>query len=361
MKYIGKRTRIAAILLATGFLSACDGISIPEFRVPDLGFSTPTAPVIDRPLPDSRGVITYETYQVMVARTGDTVSSMAQRIGMSPEELARHNGLSLGYAPRMGEVLALPRNVGGSVVGSPSGWTPDLAITAIDTAAGGSIQVSEPSLGRPDEPLRHRVESGDSAYSIARLYNVSVTALASWNGLGPDLGVRIGQELIIPVPDTSRTTAAPVAPTATPIASPTPAPTPAPPATVAPVALASSATGFVKPVDGTVSRPYNPQAGRDKNDGIDYAAPAGSDVRVASDGVVALVSTSTGGLGTIVLVRHANDILTIYGRVDKVTVAKGETVRRGQVIGVVAAGDPATMHFEVRKGTDSVDPAPYLR
>ena len=357
MNYIGKRTRIAAILLATGFLSACEGIDIPEFRVPDLGFSSSPPPVIDRPFPDSRGVITYETYQVMVARTGDTVMTMAQRIGMSPEELARHNGLSIGYAPRVGEVLALPRNVGGSVVGSPSGWTPDLAITAIDTATGGSIQVTEPSLGRPDEPLRHRVESGDSAYSIARLYNVSVTALASWNGLGADLGVRIGQELIIPVPDTSRTTEAPVAPAATPIV----APTPAPPAPVAPVAPAPSATGFAKPVDGTVARPYNPQAGRDKNDGIDYAAPAGSNVYVAADGVVALVSTSTGGLGTIVLVRHANDILTIYGRVDKVTVAKGDTVRRGQVIGVVAAGDPATMHFEVRKGTDSVDPAPYLR
>ncbi len=355
MKYTIKRVRIAALLLATGFLSACGSFDIPQFRAPDLGFNAPVAPVIDRPLPDRRGVITYETYQVMVASTNDTVATMAQRIGMAPEDLARHNGLTVNYAPRVGEVLALPRNVGGSVVGSPSGWTPDLAITAIDSATGGSIQVTQPSLGRPNEPLRHRVESGDSAYSIARLYNVSVTALASWNGLGPDLGVRIGQELIIPVPDTSRTTAAPVAPAATPIAAPTPTPTPPP------VAPASSTAAFVKPVDGTVSRPYNQQAGRNKNDGIDYAVAAGSDVRVAADGVVALVSTSTGGLGTIVLVRHANDILTIYGRVDKVTVAKGDTVRRSQVIGVVAAGDPATMHFEVRKGTDSVDPTPYLR
>ena len=76
---------------------------------------------------------------------------------------------------------------------------------------------------------------------------------------------------------------------------------------------------------------------------------------------MALVSVSTGSLGTIVLIRHANDVLTIYGRVDNVTVSKGDTVKRGQVIGVVAAGDPATMHFEVRKGTDSVDPMPYLK
>ena len=348
MKYFGKRTKIATVLLATSLLTACDGINMPEFRVPDLGLNSSPPPVIDRPLPDARGVITYETYQVMVARSGDSVATMAQRIGIAPEELARHNGLNINYTPRVGEVLALPRNVGGSVVGSPSGWTPDLAITAINSAGGGSIQVTEPSLGRPDEPLRHRVEAGDSAYSIARLYNVSVTALASWNGLGPDLGVRIGQELIIPVPDTSRTTSAPVAPAVT------PTPVPSIPAPAAPTAPAPT-------VSGTISRPYNPQPGPNKNDGIDYAAPAGSDVHVAADGTVALVSTSTGGLGTIVLVRHANDILTIYGRVDNVTVVKGDAVRRGQVIGVVAAGDPATMHFEVRKGTDSVDPAPYLR
>ena len=47
--------------------------------------------------------------------------------------------------------------------------------------------------------MRHRVEAGETAYSIARLYGVSVTALASWNGLGPDLAVRENQELLIPI------------------------------------------------------------------------------------------------------------------------------------------------------------------
>ena len=355
MKYFSKHARIVSILLATSFLVACDRIALPEFQLPEFGKRSDVAPVIDRPLPDGRGVITYETYQVMIARTGDTIATMAERIGIPAQDLARHNGLLLNYQPRVGEVLALPRNVGGTIVGSPSGWTPDLAISAIDNATG-TIVVTQPSLGRPDEPLRHRVEAGDSAYSIARLYNVSVTALASWNGLGADLGVRIGQELIIPVPDTSRTTTAPIAPAATPIVAPTPTPAPTP--VPAPTPTPST---FAKPVDGTISRPYNPQSGSSKNDGVDYAAPAGTDVHVAADGTVALVSVSTGSLGTIVLVRHANDLLTIYGRVDNVTVSKGDTVKRGQVIGVVAAGNPATMHFEVRKGTESVDPMPYLK
>ena len=30
-------------------------------------------------------------------------------------------------------------------------------------------------------------------------YGVSVTALASWNGLGPDMAIRVNQELLIPI------------------------------------------------------------------------------------------------------------------------------------------------------------------
>lgn len=358
MAFFNKPARIAGVLLATSFLTACGDISIPTIEMPSFGLGGgDPAPVINRPQPDARGVITYQTYQVMVARPGDTLSVMAARVGLSGEDLARHNGLSLSYTPRAGENIALPRNVGGSITTGPAGWTPDLAIAAVNTSTG-AITVTEPSLGIPGEPLRHRVEAGDTAYSIARLYNVSVTALASWNGLGADLAVRQGQQLTIPVPDTSRTvdTSAPitvVAPTVetpvVPVVTPTVTPTPT---------LVTSL--FLKPVSGTIARPYSQQSGSGKNDGIDYDAAAGSNVMAAANGKVALVSESSGPLGTIILIRHEGDLLTIYGRVAGVTVAKGDTVSRGQVIGVVASGADATMHFEVRKGTDSVDPAPYL-
>lgn len=367
MNIFGKPARIASVLLASTVLVACDNLSIPDF-----GSGPDPVPSVSRPTPDARGVISYGTYQVMVASPGDTLASMAQRVGIPSEELARHNGLPVSYVPRPGENLALPRTVAGAITPNATGWTPDIAISAIDnsvTNQTGTFTTTAPSASLDGEPIRHRVEQGETAYSIARLYNVSVTALASWNGLGPDLSVRLGQQLTIPVPVSSLTTTVPTvtpvvpAPvvaltpvvTAEPVVPPVVAPTPTPEPVAAPTST------FLKPVDGSVSRPYNPQSGPNKNDGIDYAAAAGSNVRVAANGTVALVSQSTGGLGTIVLVRHANDLLTIYGRVDNVTVSKGDTVTRGQIIGVVAASDNPTMHFEVRKGTDSVDPAPYLR
>ena len=84
-------------------------------------------------------------------------------------------------------------------------------------------------------------------------------------------------------------------------------------------------------------------------------------MQAAGDGTVALVSESLGGLGTIVLIRHSNDLMTVYGRVSDVSVSKGQTVSQGQSIGKVATSDSPTMHFEVRVGTESVDPTRYLQ
>ncbi|MEM9138528.1 MAG: M23 family metallopeptidase, partial [Pseudomonadota bacterium] len=118
-----------------------------------------------------------------------------------------------------------------------------------------------------------------------------------------------------------------------------------------------------RPVQGPVALGYNQGAGSQRNNGVDFAAPAGAPVVAAADGEVALVSQSLGGLGTIVLVRHPDEILTVYGRIDGVSVKKGDIVRAGQKIAEVSdATAPAEprMHFEVRKGAESLDPMKFL-
>ena len=61
------------------------------------------------------------------------------------------------------------------------------------------MQIGGPKVGTPDNPIRHRIQPGETAYAIARLYNISVTSLAKWNGLDTDLSLKAGRELIIPV------------------------------------------------------------------------------------------------------------------------------------------------------------------
>jgi lipoprotein NlpD len=82
------------------------------------------------PAPDANGLITYETYQVVVARRGDTVAQVASRVGLTAAELASFNGRGATDVLREGEVLAMPRRVG------PAGGTDIASIArgAIDEA-----------------------------------------------------------------------------------------------------------------------------------------------------------------------------------------------------------------------------------
>ena len=156
-------------------------------------FSDPS--IMERPLPDSRGIITYKDYQIIVANGKETVEQLANRLGIEPKRLSSYNGVLLTYLPRKDEILALPFKLSGNVGPTTSGWSQEGAEEAIAN----SLQIGGPKVGTPDNPIRHRIQPGETAYAIARLYNISVTSLAKWNGLDTDLSLVAGRELIIPV------------------------------------------------------------------------------------------------------------------------------------------------------------------
>ena len=396
MTHSGAVIRILALGTTLGTLAACS--SDPSQLDWDLrpqgagAYSTADAArsaTADRPAPDGRGVISYPGYQVAVARRGDTVGSVAARVGIPPAELASYNAVDPTAPLNQGEVLALPRRVGdtggtapgtGALVGAPiqSGTieVTTLASGAIDRAQASGTAAAPAAIAPGGvEPIRHKVAPGETAYSVARLYNVSAKSLAEWNGLGPDLAVREGQYLLIPVSLQDRS-GAPLVETAPGAGSPTPEPPsaakplpaekPAPaskpaPGTPAPANLAAnrtaaSAAQFSMPAQGNVIRGFAPK----KNAGIDIGAAAGSPVKAASDGTVAAITKDTDQV-PILVIRHADGLLTVYANIDGIKVAKGDTVKRGQTVAVVRQGDPAFLHFEVRKGVDAVDPMTYLQ
>lgn len=332
---------------------------------------------VARPAPDARGIVTYPGYQVAMARRGDTVRDVAARIGMPTEELARHNTLPDSVILREGEILALPRPVPAlpdSLNGS------DVDVIAI---AGSAIENSG-AVGtrvQPAEPARHRVAPGETAFSIARTYAIPVAELAEWNGLGPDLALRVGQYLLIPIPSTPTATgnvrvasieqpgvgsSTPVPPSAArplptedvkPVAvAPTPEPDPEPEPALENTQTAASDTSKLRmPVQGAIIRPY----AEGSNEGIGISANAGTEVVAADDGTVAAITRDTDQV-PILVIRHSGNLLTVYAGVDEIAVEKGDNVRRGEQIAVVRSAAPPFLHFEVREGFDSVDPGPYL-
>jgi murein DD-endopeptidase MepM/ murein hydrolase activator NlpD len=362
---------ILVLGLALPLLSGCVGSDFDfDFRggpISSAGAVT-TAP---RPEPDANGLITYESYQMVVARRGDTVANIAGRIGLTPEELARFNGRQPDDTLRQGEVLAMPRRV---APGSSGTDIASLARGAIDAAeADGGAGTGAASLQPGTEPVQHRVGRGETAYSIARLYGVSVRSLAEWNGLGPDLSVREGQYLLIPIvieeaaaateaqrPGDSIAPAPPSAanPLPTTIEAATLPPAtgggPAAPPPAAPAPQPDSTARFVRPVDGTVLRDFS-----SSNEGIDYAAAPGTAVRAAADGTVAAITQDTDQI-PILVIRHADGLLSVYANIQNIRVARGDAVSRGQSVAEVGQADPSFLHFEVRRGFESVDPNQYL-
>lgn len=340
-----------------------------------------------RPRADDRGVISYPGYQVVVARRGETVRGIAGRLGVAAEPMAARNAVQPDVVLQGGEVLLLPARVAeptaatGAVAAAPAPVdVATIAGAALDRAAGGTAPATAPAAPpRPvvqtgREPVQHRVARGETAFTIARRYNVPVQALADWNGLGSDLALREGQTLLIPPFAETPPPAATAVATPPGAGSPTPTPPsaaqPLPAETTTPAAVAppgppspdlgagrtaASASRFALPADGPVIRAFSAQ-----RPGIDIGAAAGAPVRAAADGTVLRVTRETSGI-TLVLLRHADELVTVYANIDGVSVEQGATVRRGQQIARVAPGSPAFLRFDVRRGVEAVDPAPFLQ
>lgn len=97
--------------------------------------------------------------------------------------------------------------------------------------------------------------------------------------------------------------------------------------------------------------------------GVDYAAPTGTPVRVVGDGVVEFAGRQS-GYGNVVQVRHSNGRSTLYAHLSRIDVRKGQRVEQGARIGAVGATGWATgphLHFEFRIGGVHQDPLKIAR
>jgi murein DD-endopeptidase MepM/ murein hydrolase activator NlpD len=115
-------------------------------------------------------------------------------------------------------------------------------------------------------------------------------------------------------------------------------------------------------VDGEVWSGFGPKGGK-HHDGIDLAAPVGTPVRAAADGLVIYSGDAIKGYGNLVILRHDGGIVTIYAHNSKNRVAEGAAVKRGETIAEVGQTGAATaphVHFEVRVDERPRDPLLYL-
>jgi murein DD-endopeptidase MepM/ murein hydrolase activator NlpD len=215
--------------------------------------------------------------------------------------------------------------------------------------------------------------SGGSGVSAAALPSPSVTApsVTPPKVATPTAPKPSATAQILPLTPTAPVTSAPTTQTAT-----TKAKTPdqVEAETEAAVEAAEAAKGagpaagtgkgaFVWPVQGKVIGAFGSSTEGMKNDGINIAAPTGAPVVAAADGTIAYAGNELRGFGNMILIRHDGGYVTAYAHNASLLVKKGDKVKRGQTIarvGQTGAVFGPQLHFEIRKGTQPVDPMSFL-
>jgi murein DD-endopeptidase MepM/ murein hydrolase activator NlpD len=232
----------------------------------------------------------------------------------------------------------------------------------------------------------YTVKRGDSVGKIARMHSISQHELQRANGIkNPNL-LRPGQQLKIPGQVVSQPQA-PVRVASRDASMPLPKINPARrrPSALAPAKTAISTTRpqqrvaartkslpqpepmagnqFRWPVKGRIVAGFGAKPSGKHNDGINVAVPKGTSIKAAENGVVAYAGSELEPYGNLILIRHANNWVTAYAHNDKLLVKRGDTVRRGQIIGKAGQSGNVSqpqLHFELRKGSKPVNPLSYM-
>jgi murein DD-endopeptidase MepM/ murein hydrolase activator NlpD len=129
----------------------------------------------------------------------------------------------------------------------------------------------------------------------------------------------------------------------------------------------ASATPTVSPVRGLLNSGFGPR--RDPftgdpafHEGLDISTRRDEPVLATADGVV-IKSGWIGDYGNAIEIEHATGYRTLYGHLDEILVREGQTVKRGEQIGLVGSTGRSTaphLHYEVRLGKRLVNPLEFI-
>ena len=115
------------------------------------------------------------------------------------------------------------------------------------------------------------------------------------------------------------------------------------------------------PSDVLLEPPLGPYA--HFHTGVDLAAPLGTPVLAAADGVVVAVGHTVVGYGNYVMIAHGAGVITLYAHLMETDASVGDRVSRGERIGLEGSSGLSTgphLHFEVRINDGVIDPVLYL-
>jgi murein DD-endopeptidase MepM/ murein hydrolase activator NlpD len=96
--------------------------------------------------------------------------------------------------------------------------------------------------------------------------------------------------------------------------------------------------------------------------GMDFTAKIGTPIYATGDGYVITADGSGRGYGNHVVINHGYGYQTLYGHMSRIKIRRGQSVKRGEVIGFVGNTGTSTaphLHYEVRKGGRPINPVNF--
>ena len=320
----GSQVVLALACISTVLTAGC----IAERGAPVLDRSPQTRPAPAKP---ATGIVTApaprpgearpEFYTV---RKGDTLYSIALDQGLDYRDLAQWNGITDPAVISVGQSLRL---------------TAPVAIAATATATTAPLQTAPGVQARPlgETPI----DSG-TAVTLPPAATVSPPVVAS--------GAVVSQPRAVRAPYTDQTYAQLSG------AKPDPAPKPDPRPTTGD---GDETVNWGWPSSGKIINSFNETA---TLKGIGIAGKLGQPVVASAAGRVIFSGMGIRGFGKLIVIKHNNTFLSVYGHNSELLVKEGQNVAKGQKIAEMGSTDTdqVKLHFEIRRLGKPVDPIKLL-
>lgn len=200
----------------------------------------------------------------------------------------------------------------------------------------------------------HRVQRGDSLYSISWSYGYDYRDVAKWNNLQSPYSLKEGQHISF-IPPVGTVVHAPVKPVLNDSVARAPRQIPATPSE-----KFSSDITWQWPTNGSVLNRFD--VNNSSNKGINISGQLGQPVRASASGKVVYSGSGLIGYGKLIILKHNETLLSAYAHNKNLLVTEGEFVDAGKQIAEMGSSgaNDVMLHFEIRRDGVPVDPLGYL-
>ena len=364
------------LILATNNIANSELISIgQEMKIPSHKNAVAETNIVSQPVIDKKNNNINQPEKakpiVYTVKVGDNLWNISREYGVSVEVIIEVNNLKDKDLLSLGQKLEIPAIGGGisdsnqkqeptiityTVVKGDTLWSIsqrfDVKMTSI-ISANNLKEISRLSIGQKlklpitnmdiakaegysqeaaAEEIIYYVKKGENLWSISREYNVKLESIVAANSITDASKISAGQQLRIPNVPGARL----------------------------------SINNFIWPVRGRISSPYGVRVLNGRKEfhaGIDIGGPTGTNIVAAESGRVSYTGYMR-GYGNVIILSHERGYSTVYGHNLVNLVKKGQSVKKGSVIGKVGRTGNATgahLHFEIRLSGKPVNPISYLK